>query len=61
MTGFDGLEYQNHDIMAEVAGVGVPRDKAGEAGIATPLWLSLDYPHLDTTTMTIDHPQTCSI
>jgi hypothetical protein len=25
---------QNHDIMAVVAGVGVPRDVAGEAGIA---------------------------
>jgi hypothetical protein len=28
---------QNHDITAEVAGVGVARDRLREAGIATPL------------------------
>jgi hypothetical protein len=48
---------QNHDIMAVVAGVGVARDEAGEAGIAQL------YPQLPSstqmTTITIYHLDTC--
>jgi hypothetical protein len=47
--------------MAEVAGVGVARDEAGEAGIAPYHSLTYSYHNLEMTIRQYNHPNTCSI